>query len=151
MTSTDQPNYTVILITETHHDIDTHVVYARAGMSAVELDRFSFGSFHVNVERERAVIHEAMKLNYADHVSRETSTATTRETRVCVNDRADRLIRLKLQARAEDETVSRGQTIVAQIRAEREARRARAQARAAREARGQRLKWLTDPSRSIFA
>ena len=151
MTTTPAP---ITITTETHADIGAHITYATttAGHRTIELDRHDIGDYgaHLSIDDERRVIHEATITHYGQTMHDMTQyRAGSASTRVTPTARALTLITLKTQAVETDPAILRGQTIVAQIRAERARRRAQAQARAARQ--GPTAGLLTDPARSIFA
>lgn len=151
---TPKDTITARFTTETHHDIGVHIVYmttrpTRHTWKTIELDRHTIGAINPNEREERTAVHNATLHHYTLRDGGRTAHEETAAHTTATPTPTARAI-AQMHATARDETTTRGQTIIEQIRADRARRQAAlsaAKTTRARRARG----LLTDPTRSIFA
>lgn len=145
------------ITTETHHDIGQHITYATTRPTprtwhTTELDRHTIGAYgHTTPDDERHAITAATIQHYCQGqtVWHNDSTASAEPTPT-----ARAILAMKTENTHQDDAYIRGQTIVEQIRQEREARRAAmAQKRASRAGRRPTglIDLLTNKEHSVFA
>lgn len=144
---------TIRLTTETHHNEGVHITYAttrptRHTWHTTEIDRHPIGQYNDDTTTERQAIHDATIKHYTTGEIPGTRSFTNDETTSTATPTptTSALIAMKGHQQQQDPTYLRGQTIIAQIRAERAARRAAMGA-----VKQRRSHLLTDPARSIFA
>lgn len=153
---------TIRITTETHHDIGQHITYATTrptprAWHTIELDRHTIGAYgHTSPDDERHAITAATIEHYCqgETVWHDDSTASAEPTPTT------RAI-IQLKTNENNDTTRRGQTIINQIRHEREARRtamtnARSQRNRARSSKMTRkptsmIDLLTNKEHSVFA
>lgn len=145
---------TIRLTTETHKDIGVHITYAttrptKHTWNTIELDRHTIGEYTPDTTHERASIHAATLKHYTttDGTKCDTTTDTTTHTTIATpTTTTSALIAMKRQATTTNPTITRGQTIINQIKADRARRHKDITA-----LKGRRAGLLTDKTRSIFA
>lgn len=151
---------TIRITTETHHDIGQHITYATTRPTprtwhTIELDRHTIGAYgHTNPDDERHAITAATITHYCQGETtwHDDSTASAEPTPT-----ARAIIAMKTQEDTTSAAHQRGQTIIAQIKADRARRRAqmtqrRTQLQGATTTRPTGLiDLLTNKEHSIFA
>lgn len=142
---------TVRISTETHEDIATHITYATIRLNAhkwhsIELDRHHIGAINPDPTTEREALQYATLQHYttAEIPGTRTSTDHDTSTEGRPTEHLQALIRVRMNEA--DQTIMRGQTIIAQIRADRAQRIERQ-----RQMKSRKSGLLTDKTRSIFA